>query len=139
MAMVRRLEHISECKNPDCDLADVEVLSGLNIGDSGRPASKLERVKYHNVSDANGTITQSFLRISVWGMWFELVFYCSNDYFCRITGELSQNHVPVSAKYEYCQDSITPWTDYLLTSAEQRTVLDLAACFAGHFSMAVVG
>lgn len=138
IAMVRRLEHISECKNPDCDLADVEVLSGLNIGNSGRPAARSERKKYHSDEDAYETIIQSFLRLAVWGLWYELVFYCDGGHLSRITGELSQNRVPETVKYEYCQGRVTPWTDYPLTSTEQLATLNFANCYAGHFGVAIV-
>lgn len=139
MAMVRRLEHIVECKNPDCNLADMDVLAGLNIRHGGgRSASKLEREKYHKESDAYNTIRQSFLKMSLFpDLRYELLLYHNGSTFGRIVGEPSQHYTPISAKFEY-QDCSTPWAIYPLTSAEQQAILDFANCFAGYFGIAAV-
>lgn len=140
VAIMGRLEHVVECKDPDCNLSDTEVLDGLYIRQSGRPATKAERVRYHDEKDAHHTILQSYLRMRIFpDLRYELLFCYDASRFGRIVGVLSQQYAPVSARYDF-QDNTVTWRTYPSTLCEQEKVFGFARCFTGYFrSLRVAG
>lgn len=133
LAMMRRLDHIARCQDPGCGLSDMEILDGLYLRETGRPATESERVKYHNEEDAFSTIRQAYLRLQMFPDGsYELLFrYAANSY-GRIVGELSRHYTPVFAKYEYL-DNTAGWRHYQLTPAEQEIVYDFSLYYVSAF------
>lgn len=133
LAMMRRLDHVGKCKDPNCNLSDTKILDGLYLRETGRKATKPERVRYHDVEDARSTIQQAYLRMQIFpDLSYELLFRYKANAYGRIVGELSQHYTPISANYEY-RDNAARWRTYPLTSAEKEKVLDFSLCNAAVF------
>jgi hypothetical protein len=138
VSLIERLRHISECTDPDCELPDEEILSGLNMPYSGQTASEDDREKYHDDDEAREAITENALEVSVRSSWHSagseeggkpdeyLILLCWGGPAVRITGELGIHGEPETAVLEW-QDWFTPWVRY--READQDILVEFASQF----------
>lgn len=136
--MVDRLRHCQECQDPECDLSDKEIFLGSNLYYRGQPATKEDRMEYHNEDLARQAINEDPLTIQVRSDWhfphesgesteYEILL-CTGGPACRIIGELGQYNEPETARLQY-QDWFTPWEDYSLSAEEEEYLIEYAQCF----------
>jgi hypothetical protein len=130
--LIRRLNHVQDCDGEDCELADREILEGINLCyTEGSKATEEERRQYHDEDDVRQAINEDPLSVQVRSGWanspeeFEAEEYeillCTGGPACRIVGELDRGE-PYKARIEY-QDWFTPWVEYLDTTEEERELL----------------
>jgi hypothetical protein len=142
-AMVERLEHSTECSDPDpelCDLTDRQIYNGLNLYyEEGKTATEEEREEYHDEEEARQAINEDPLEVSIREGWkapggepYSGVDYkillCTGGPAVRIIGELDQWGQPESARLQY-QDWFTPWELYRIGDDEEKTLVSYANCF----------
>ena len=143
VAMVKRLEHCQECDGDDvedCELADKEILEGINLYYAeGDKATEEERKQYHNEDEAKEAIDEDPLSVEVRSDWHTpggddkaseyMILLCTGGPAVRIIGELDDFQQPKTAKLEY-QDWFTPWETLLpLEDSEHDAILTYARQF----------
>jgi len=89
--------------------------------------------------DALAAIRENIISVKVRGDWHApgtaggpqalyCVLLCTGGPACRIIGTLDDYQEPATARLQY-PDRGNPWTDYLLTRAEEKAVLTFTNCF----------
>lgn len=80
---------------------------------------------------------QSVLTIQVFQGKYELFFNCGNNCLSKIAGELGQDELPVSARYEY-RDAGTRWGSYSLEPHEQQAILNFGLALKDYIRPVIV-
>jgi hypothetical protein len=131
--MVNRLNHAEGACGYDTGVCT----EGAEGGDTGK-----EVAAYHDVDAAREAIEEDPLTVEVRSAWHRPsadehdkqsaeynILLCWGGPAVRIIGELDEHCEPDSAQLQY-QDWFTPWEDYPLTLAEEKTLIDYARVFS---------
>lgn len=137
--MITRYRHAQECDGTDCDMADRDILEGLDLHYDGAPATEEERAEYHNEESALQAIYESPLSVEVRSDWESpgaalepaeyMILLCTGGPACRIVGALECG-APGSARLEY-QDWFTAWEEYPLSETEEEMLIQYASIVYG--------